>query len=77
MSYLFTYESVSEGYTNKVADQIIDVLIDNFLAFDLNSKVAKLHLKRLGVELEYLSKDQAHYIGVKAEGPFKSEHYIY
>jgi S-adenosylmethionine synthetase len=40
MSYLFTSESVSEGHPDKVADQISDALIDNFLAFDLNSKVA-------------------------------------
>lgn len=40
MSYLFTSESVSEGHPDKVADQISDALIDNFLAYDPNSKVA-------------------------------------
>ena len=40
MSYLFTSESVSEGHPDKVADQISDALIDNFLAFDPDSKVA-------------------------------------
>jgi S-adenosylmethionine synthetase len=40
MAYLFTSESVSEGHPDKVADQISDALIDNFLAFDVNSKVA-------------------------------------
>ncbi len=40
MSYLFTSESVSEGHPDKVADQISDALIDNFLAFDKDSKVA-------------------------------------
>src|SRR6056300_1036162 len=40
MSYLFTSESVSEGHPDKVADQISDTLVDNFLAFDPNSKVA-------------------------------------
>lgn len=40
MPYLFTSESVSEGHPDKVADQISDALIDNFLAFDLQSKVA-------------------------------------
>ncbi len=40
MSYIFTSESVSEGHPDKVADQISDALIDNFLAFDPNSKVA-------------------------------------
>ena len=40
MSYLFTSESVSEGHPDKIADQISDALVDNFLAFDKNSKVA-------------------------------------
>jgi S-adenosylmethionine synthetase len=40
MPYLFTSESVSEGHPDKVADQISDALIDNFLAFDQDSKVA-------------------------------------
>ena len=40
MPYLFTSESVSEGHPDKIADQISDALIDNFLAFDSNSKVA-------------------------------------
>src|SRR6187402_1438144 len=40
MSYLFTSESVSEGHPDKVADQISDALIDNFLAFNPNAKVA-------------------------------------
>jgi len=40
MPYLFTSESVSEGHPDKIADQISDALIDNFLAFDKDSKVA-------------------------------------
>jgi S-adenosylmethionine synthetase len=40
MSYLFTSESVSEGHPDKVADQISDALLDEFLAYDPNSKVA-------------------------------------
>jgi S-adenosylmethionine synthetase len=40
MPYLFTSESVSEGHPDKVSDQISDALIDNFLAYDANSKVA-------------------------------------
>jgi len=40
MSYLFTSESVSEGHPDKIADQISDAIIDNFLAFDKSSKVA-------------------------------------
>lgn len=40
MAYLFTSESVSEGHPDKIADQISDTLLDNFLAFDEDSKVA-------------------------------------
>ena len=43
----------------------------------LDEKVAFLHLAKIGVELETLSKDQADYIGVKVQGPFKPEHYRY
>ena len=43
----------------------------------LDEKVALLHLAKIGVELEVLSEDQANYIGVKVEGPYKAEHYRY
>ena len=43
----------------------------------LDEKVAKLHLAKIGVELTELRKDQADYIGVKQEGPFKPEYYRY
>src|SRR3990167_631191 len=43
----------------------------------LDEKVARLHLAKIGVELETLSEDQANYIGVKVEGPFKSDAYRY
>lgn len=43
----------------------------------LDEKVARLHLAKIGVELETLSQDQADYIGVSVEGPFKAEHYRY
>ncbi|MCX7301674.1 MAG: adenosylhomocysteinase [Rhodobacterales bacterium] len=43
----------------------------------LDEKVARLHLKRIGVKLTELRKDQADYIGVSITGPFKSEHYRY
>jgi len=41
------------------------------------SKVATLHLSKIGVELDVLSKDQADYLGIPQNGPFKSEHYRY
>ena len=43
----------------------------------LDEKVAALHLAKICVELETLRKDQADYIGVTVEGPFKPEHYRY
>ena len=44
---------------------------------ELDEKVARLHLKKIGVKLTELRKDQADYIGVNIAGPFKSEHYRY
>ncbi|MCP3876812.1 MAG: adenosylhomocysteinase, partial [Sulfitobacter sp.] len=43
----------------------------------LDEKVARLHLDRIGVKLTQLSSEQAAYIGVTPEGPFKPEHYRY
>ena len=43
----------------------------------LDEKVAMLHLSKLGAKLTKLSPDQAHYIGVPSEGPFKPDHYRY
>ncbi len=57
----------SESYENDVY----------MLPKHLDEKVAKLHLAKIGVELEELSQDQADYIGVKVEGPYKPEHYRY
>ena len=57
----------SDKYENKVY----------MLPKHLDEKVAKLHLDKLGVELEELSKEQADYIGVNSKGPFKPEYYRY
>lgn len=57
----------SEAYENKVY----------MLPKKLDEKVAALHLKKIGVELETLSPEQAKYIGVEVEGPFKPEYYRY
>jgi adenosylhomocysteinase len=43
----------------------------------LDEKVARLHLKKVGVKLTVLSKVQAEYLGVPVEGPFKPDHYRY
>jgi adenosylhomocysteinase len=43
----------------------------------LDEKVARLHLAKIGVELETLSSEQADYIGVTVEGPYKSDQYRY
>ncbi|MCC7521371.1 MAG: adenosylhomocysteinase, partial [Flavobacteriaceae bacterium] len=56
-----------ERYENKVY----------MLPKHLDEKVARLHLAKLGVELDELNDEQAQYIGVKKEGPFKPEYYRY
>jgi len=43
----------------------------------LDERVARLHLEKLGVKLTVLSKDQAEYLGVPADGPYKPDHYRY
>ena len=43
----------------------------------LDEKVARLHLEKLGVKLTSLSKDQADYLGIPVEGPYKPDHYRY
>ncbi|NJX15333.1 adenosylhomocysteinase [Tamlana crocina] len=57
----------SDKYENKVY----------MLPKHLDEKVAKLHLEKIGVELTELKEDQAEYIGVKVEGPYKPEYYRY
>ena len=75
---------MSASFTNQVLAQIelwtkrkdydTDVYI---LPKHLDEKVARLHLKRIGVKLTELDKSQADYIGVSVAGPFKPEHYRY
>ena len=75
---------MSNSFTNQVLAQI--ELWENsdkyenkvyMLPKHLDEKVARLHLKKIGVELETLRQDQADYIGVEEEGPFKPEYYRY
>jgi S-adenosylmethionine synthetase len=87
MPYLFTSESVSEGHPDKVADQISDALIDNFLAFDPTSKVACETLVTTGqvvlagevksksfLDLQKITRDVIKKIGyTKAEYMFEAD----
>lgn len=87
MPYLFTSESVSEGHPDKVADQISDALIDNFLAFDPESKVACETLVTTGqvvlagevksntyLDVQRIARDMIEKIGyTKAEYQFDSK----
>ena len=75
---------MSASFTNQVLAQM--ELWNNFENYNndvyilpkhLDEKVARLHLNRIGVKLTKLKKDQADYIGVTPEGPFKPEHYRY
>ena len=87
MAYLFTSESVSEGHPDKIADQISDALLDNFLAFDLESKVACETLVTTGqvilagevkshtyVDLQQIARDVINKIGyTKGEYQFSGD----
>lgn len=87
MAYLFTSESVSEGHPDKVADQISDAILDQFLAFDEDSKVAVETLVTTGlvvvsgevksnayVDLQKVARDTIRQIGyTKSEYQFDSE----
>tara|TARA_B100000214_G_scaffold82908_1_gene56353 strand:- start:11202 stop:12509 length:1308 start_codon:yes stop_codon:yes gene_type:complete len=75
---------MSNSFTNQVLAQIeLWKNIDEYknkvymLPKHLDEKVARLHLEKIGVELETLRSDQAEYIGVKVEGPYKPEYYRY
>ena len=75
---------MSNSFTNQVLAQLeLWLRSDQYenkvyvLPKHLDEKVAALHLAKIGVELETLRTDQADYIGVKVEGPFKPEHYRY
>jgi adenosylhomocysteinase len=75
---------MSNSFTNQVLAQIElwtnSAAYDNkvyFLPKKLDEKVARLHLAKIGVQLTALSKEQADYIGVDVNGPFKPEHYRY
>jgi len=73
---------MSNSFTNQVLAQI-ELLKNNYdigvymLPKKLDEEVARLHLEKLGVKLTKLTKEQAEYLGINAEGPYKSEHYRY
>jgi len=73
---------MSNSFTNQMLAQI-DLWQNNYeidvyrLPKKLDEEVARLHLEQLGVRLTKLTKDQANYIGVPMEGPYKSDHYRY
>ncbi len=73
---------MSNSFTNQVLAQI-DLAKNEYkpqvmiLPKKLDEEVARLHLERLGVRLDTLSKEQAEYIGVDVEGPYKPDHYRY
>ena len=77
---------MSASFTNQTLAQI-ELFANNkdgkykkevyVLPKSLDEKVARLHLAKIGVKLTELRDDQASYIGVKKEGPFKSDHYRY
>lgn len=75
MSNSFTNQTLAQiALWNRPEDFELEVSV---LPKDLDEKVARLHLKKIGVELEELSDDQAEYIDVPKEGPYKPDHYRY
>lgn len=73
---------MSNSFTNQTLAQLElwqkDLAVDVYrLPKHLDEEVARLHLEQLGVKLTKLTKQQADYIGVKVEGPYKPEHYRY
>ena len=73
---------MSNSFTNQTLAQIElwqkDYAVDVYrLPKHLDEEVARLHLEQIGVKLTKLSKEQADYLGVPQEGPFKPEHYRY
>nr|CCF99376.1 adenosylhomocysteinase [uncultured Flavobacteriia bacterium] len=75
---------MSNSFTNQTLAQIeLWTNLDNYenkvymLPKHLDEKVAKLHLEKIGIELTNLREDQAEYIGVEVQGPFKPEYYRY
>jgi adenosylhomocysteinase len=75
MSNSFTNQTLAQIELWKRADQYEAKVYT--LPKHLDEKVARLHLAKIGVELETLSQDQAEYIGVPVEGPYKPEYYRY
>ncbi len=75
MSNSFTNQTLAQVELWKNSDKYENEVY--MLPKHLDEKVAKLHLSRLGAELTELNKDQADYIGVTVEGPFKPEYYRY
>ena len=75
MSNSFTNQTLAQIELWKNSDKYENEVY--MLPKHLDEKVAKLHLEKIGVELTELSKDQADYIGVEVEGPFKPEYYRY
>ncbi len=75
MSNSFTNQTLAQiALWNRPEDFNLEVSV---LPKDLDEKVARLHLKKIGVELEELTEDQAEYIDVPKEGPYKPDHYRY
>ena len=75
MSNSFTNQTLAQIELWKNSDKYDNDVY--MLPKHLDEKVARLHLEKIGVELEELSQEQADYIGVKVEGPYKPEHYRY
>ncbi len=74
LAQMYLFDQAYATHSDAVKEKMLQVEV---LPKHLDEKVACLHLARIGVKLTQLSSEQAAYIGVKPEGPFKPEHYRY
>ena len=75
MSMSFTNQVLAQMELHQNADSLANDV--HLLPNRLDEAVARLHLDKLGVKLTQLTADQAQYLGVPVEGPFKPDHYRY
>uniref|UniRef100_A0A1I8BVB1 adenosylhomocysteinase n=1 Tax=Meloidogyne hapla TaxID=6305 RepID=A0A1I8BVB1_MELHA len=76
-SFVMSTSFTNQNYIQKQTLQMLTKLVYMFLPKLLDEEVARLHLAKLGVKLTKLTDEQANYLGIKKDGPFKADHYRY
>lgn len=76
MLFIFSHESVSEVYPDKVADFINDAILDEYLSQDSNARVAcEVMVTNNTGNKDIVNSKQSKYVGVNINGPFKTKNY--